>query len=81
MKRIKDYTDKGGNRWEVYTRDASFWRYYYMGKADHYDGHNGFAQKIQVAFAINKGNDYNGHKQKVISENLEAFASDNLYQD
>lgn len=79
MKRIKDYIDKDGDKWEVYTRDLTFWRYYYMGNTKHYGGTGGFATTIKVAFAINKDNDYNGHKDKVIEENLAKFAEENKY--
>lgn len=81
MKRIKDYTDKEGNKWEIYTRDVSFWRYYYMGLATHCEGHNGLPVTVRLAFAINKDNDYNGRKKEVIAENLAKFVEENLYND
>ena len=81
MKRIKDYTDKEGNKWEVYTRDASFWRCYYMGLANHREEYNGIPVTVRFAFAINKEQDYNGHKKEVIAKNLAEFAEENLYSD
>lgn len=81
MKRIKDYTDKEGNKWEVYTRDVSFWRYYYMGVTESGDHPANVATTIKLAFGINKDEDYHGHKKEVIKKCLENYAEENLYSD
>lgn len=81
MKRIKDYTDKEGNKWEVYTRDVSFWRHYYMGTTKNNDYLADVPTTLRLAFSIDKKSDYNGHKKEVIKKCLENYAEENLYSD
>lgn len=81
MERIKDYTDKEGNKWEVYMREGNFWRHYYMGTTKNNDYLSGVPTTLRLAFSISKDNDYNGHKEKVIEKCIENYAEENLYND